>query len=310
VIYSILNKVAWMKKLLTSAMLLLLVGLPLLGQEILIGYVDGVLEVRDGSRWSELYIGDAVSPSDRIRLGRESYAELTSGRTTVKLSRAGTYAVSNLIEGTGRTESTGIAGMVLNRISRLTGRGEDETKTSAGGARASEAVNQSAPTWAGGESIPELIAEGKQLLSDGAYEDAYYVFQEAYDYAITDEEYARSLFYYGYASTLVGKSAQAFDLLQEIGPDEDTEYFASHVLALGQLLIESFAYNDAVNYLSELEQANGQDPADVQSAQLLIGVAYDGMGNAEQARTYFRRASETIRDNEVARTAERLLGEL
>lgn len=68
-----------------------------------------------------------------------------------------------------------------------------------------------APVWAAGESVDELIRHGTTLLNEGAYDDACYVYREAYDYAITDQEYARALFSYGYASTLVGKSAQAFE---------------------------------------------------------------------------------------------------
>ena len=281
-----------------------------IAQQVDVGYVDGLLEVRDGTDWYELFIGDFVDADDEIRLGRNAYAELTNGQTTVKLSRPGTYQVSELIEGAERTASAGIAGMVLNRIGRLTGREEQPAQTAAGGARASEAVNQNAPTWAGGETIDELIAEGVELLNEGAYEDAYYVFEEAYDYAISDLEYARAIFYYGYASTLVGRNAQAFELLEEIGPDEDTDYFASHVLALGQLLVESFAYDEAVDYLSVLAEDGDQAPEDIQSAQLLLGVAYDGLGMAGQARAYLREARSTLPGTPAAEAAERLLGQL
>lgn len=299
-----------MKRFVVALVSLVFLSLPVLAQDVVIGYVDGVLEVNEGGTWYELFIGDAVRSSDQIRLGRDSYAELTTGPTTVKLSRAGTYEVSDLVETTGRTQSTGIAGMVLGRIGRLTGRDEQQEQTTAGGARASEAVNQNAPTWAGGETIDELITEGTELLNEGAYEDAYYVFQEAYDYAISDEEYARSLFYYGYASTLVDKTAQAFDLLEEIGPDEDTDYFASHVLALGQLLVESFAYEEAVDYLEMLADAPDQAPEDVQSAELLMGIAYDGLGMQSQARRHLRRAAELVPEAEAASVAENLLAEL
>jgi len=182
-------------------------------------------------------------------------------------------------------------------------------QTAAGGARASEAVNQNAPTWAGGETIDELIAEGTDLLNEGAYEDAYYVFEEAYDYAISDLEYSRALFYYGYASTLVGRNAQAFDLLEEIGPDQETDYFASHVLALGQLLVESFAYDEAIDHLTVLAEDDEQAPEDIQSAQLLLGIAYDGLGMAGRARTYLRQARATLPGTPAAEAADRLLGQ-
>jgi tetratricopeptide (TPR) repeat protein len=299
-----------MKRILFILTIAIAGSVVLVAQQVVVGYVDGILEVREGAGWLDLYIGDAVDESDQIRLRADSYAELTTGATTVKLSRAGTFRVSDLIEGAGRTQSAGISGLVLNRIGRITGRDEQQSQTVAGGARASEAVNQTAPTWAGGESVDELVEEGVGLLNDGAYEDAYYVFQEAYDYAITDAEYARALFYYGYASTLVGRTGEAFDLLEEIGPDAGTDYFASHVLALGQLLVESFAYQEAVDYLTLLAQAEGQEPEDLQSAQLLLGIAYDGLGMAEQARTYLGEARRTVPGTPAADAAERLLADL
>lgn len=283
---------------------------PVAAQDVVVGFIDGVLEVRAGSSWADLFIGDAVDPDDRLRLAPDSYAELTNGRTTVKLAREGTYLVSDLIEGTGRVQSTGVAGLVLNRIGRLTGRAEEEEQTSAGGARASEAVTQTGPTWAGGESIDELIVEGTELLNDGAYEDAYFVFQEAYDYAITDEEFARTLFYYGYVSSLTGRTQEAFRLLEEIGPDPSTDYFASHVLALGQLLVETFAYQEAIDYLSLLAEADEQDGEDVQSAELLLGIAYDGLGMPREAERYLRRATRTVPGNPTATAAQRLLADL
>jgi len=299
-----------MRRIVFPLTLLLILASAVAAQEVVIGYVDGTLEVREGSTWYELFIGDAVDESDRIRLGADAYAELTNGQTTVKLSRPGTYEVSDLILGAGRTESTGIAGMVLNRIGRLTGREAEEDRTVAGGVRASEAVNQNAPDWVGGEAIDDLIAEGTGLLNEGAYEDAYYVFQEAYDYAISDAEYARALFYYGYASTLVGRSAQAFDLLEEVGPDAGTDYYSSHVLALGQLLVESFAYDEAVEYLTALAEDDDQAPEDVQSARLLLGIAYDGLGMRQQARATLRAASATLPGTPAAEAAERLRDEL
>jgi tetratricopeptide (TPR) repeat protein len=299
-----------MKRIALSALLFAVACFAAFAQEVVVAYVDGSLEVRDGSAWYELYIGDAVGESDQIRLGRDAYAELTNGQTTVKLSRPGTYEVASLIQGAGRTASTGVAGMVLNRIGRLTGREEEEDRTVAGGARASEAVNQNAPTWAGGETIDELIVEGTELLNDGAYQDAYYVFQEAYDYAISDAEYARALFYYGYASTLVGRSPQAFELLEEIGPDASTDYYASHVLALGQLLVESFAFGEAVDYLKALAEDENQAPEDIQSAHLLLGIAYDGLGDVQRARASLRAARAAVPGTRAAEAAERYLAEL
>ena len=278
--------------------------------DLIVGYVDGVLEVREGNAWYELFIGDAVDASDEIRLAADSQAELIAGSATIRLSRPGTYDVERLLEGVGRTATAGIGRMVLGRISRMTGREDSPRQTVAGGARASEAVTQTGPTWAGGETVDELIVQGSELLSAGDLEDAYWVFQEAYEFAITDEEYARSLFYYGYASALVGRHLQAFDLLEELGPQPDTSHYASHVLVLGQLLLDSFAYEEAIEYLMPLAEADGEEVQDIQSAWLLLGIAHEGLGRMDLARDHLRRARDMDPESEAARAADQLLADL
>lgn len=298
-----------MKRSLLMVLVLCALAAPVFAEAV-VGYVEGTLEIEDGGSWFELFIGDGVEETDQIRLAPNSYAELSAGASTVKLSRAGTYEVSDLIETTGRTQSAGLANMVIGRLGRLTGQEDPETQTAVGGARASEAVNQNAPTWAGGEAIDELIAEGTELLGSGDFEDAYYVFEEAYDYAISDEEYALAAFYYGYSSSLVGEPTQAFDLLEEIGPDPTTDFYTSHVIALGQLLVESFAYDEAISYLEPVADDISFDAADVQSAELLIGIAYDGLGMRSSAREYLQRATRTLPGTPAATAASRLLADL
>ena len=82
------------------------------------------------------------------------------------------------------------------------------------------------------------------------------------------------------------------------------------MLALGQLLVESFAYQEAIGYLELLENADDQDPEDRQSAQLLMGIAYDGLGMADEAQAYLERARRTVPGTAAADAADELLGDL
>ncbi len=289
---------------------LLAVTTLLFGQEFVVEYIDGYLDVDDGGSWYELYIGDVVSQLDTLRLDEGSYAELSSGSMTIRLTRPGTYFVGDLVSTARRTASSGVGGLVLGRVGRLTGQQEEQEQTAAGGVRASEAVNQNQPTWAGGESVDELIDQGLALLQQGEYQDAYWLFQEAYDYALDDTEYAKSLFYYGYGAALIGNTEEAFDLLEEIGPDPDTDYYADHVIVLGQLLIETFAFEDAVSYLEPLAEDNRAEPDARQSALLLTGLAYDSMGDRRLARTYLERSRDVLPNSPGAEIAENLLKDL
>jgi tetratricopeptide (TPR) repeat protein len=282
----------------------------LAAQQFTVDYVDGYLDVDDRGSWYELYIGDPVSASDTVRLGDNSYAELSDGSITIKLTRPGVYRMSELTVSARRTESSGVGGLILNRVGRLTGQQDEQDQAFAGGVRASEAVNQNQPTWAGGESVDELIEEGLGLLGTGELEEAYWVFQEAYDYALDDDEFAKSAFYFGYGAALIGKTTEAFDLLEDVGPDPDTEFFADHVLVLGELLVQTFAYEDALGYLSLLTDSEESQPEDLQSAYLLAGLAYDGLGDVRMARSSLRQSRDVLPDSEGADIAAELLEQL
>jgi tetratricopeptide (TPR) repeat protein len=281
----------------------------LFGQDFVVEYLDGYLDLDEGGSWYELYIGDTVSADDTVRLD-DGYAELSDGTLTIRLTRPGTYYVGNLVSSARRTNNSGVGGLVINRIGRLTGQQEEPQQTAAGGARASEAVNQNQPTWAGGESVDELINQGVALLQEGEYQDAYWRFLEANEYAFDDTEIARSLFYYGYSAALIGKTPEAFKLLYEVGPDPETDYYEDHVIVLGQLLIETFAFEDAIDQLEPLVESGAAEAGARQSAMLLTGLAYEGLGDVRMARTFLRRSRDLVPDSPGAEIAQELLDEL
>ena len=65
-----------MKRSILFVIPLLLVATVVMGQEFIVDYVDGYLDVDDSGSWYELYIGDPVGVSDTVRLGQTSSAGL------------------------------------------------------------------------------------------------------------------------------------------------------------------------------------------------------------------------------------------
>jgi len=290
---------------------LLLVAAAAVMAQVTAVYLEGTVEVLESNRWYDVFIGDSLNDTDTIRLGNGAYCELDDGTHTVRLTRSGSYDIGSLFASAGRTERAGLAGLVLNRVGRLTGTQEEDEQTSAGGARA-DAQEGPGIDWAGDETTDELVQQGVEALSQGDYDAALRKFEDALDAAFDDSEIAQSSFYLGYASYLLNNPVRALELLEEYQPDPDSDYFASHVLVLGQILLESFAFEDAIGYLEELVESTGGDfdESDVQSAQLMIGMAYRGLGMDAQARRYLRAAQRTLPGSPAADAAGRMLGEM
>lgn len=292
-----------------SVIVLLVAAALATAQQVTVAYVEGSVQFQDGRAWIDLYVGDPLSATDTVRLAEGAYLEIRAGSATVRLTRAGTYAVRDLVSSSERTQTAGLGGVVLQRIGRVH-TPQRPTQTAAGGVRASEAVANTGPSWVGGEPVGELIVQGAGKLAEGDYQEGYSLLEEAYEYASTASEEAAAAFYFGYASSLVGRFPRALELLTEIGPDPETEFYATHVLALGQLLVESFSYPEAIDYLTALAADDASSPEDRQYAELLLGVAFDGMGMTAQARTYLQSARSRLPGTPAATAAQELLGNL
>jgi len=280
----------------------------LVSQEILVEYVEGVVDLRSGSGWQEVFIGDTVPADGTVRVGATGMVELRGADKTYLLAQPGTYQLASIIEASNRRGQVGAGALARQRLRAFS---TDETAGDAvvAGVRASEAVDRDAVTWAGGASVPELIETGIAELVDGNYEDAYYSFYDAWEFAGSDE-LPKAQFYLGYAAYLTGYTGEALGLLRSPEPDPATEYYDDHLLTLGQILIDGFAYEDAVALVTGYLAGDDLAGSDRQTAHLLAGIAYDGLGNAAEATVHLQRAGEIDPDSEIAALADAILREM
>lgn len=298
--------------------IILLLAIPatgaILAQDVLVEYVEGVVDVRDGGAWNEVFIGDSVPTNATIRVGATGMVELRSAGKTFLLSQAGSYQLASIVEATQRNERVGVGAIARQRIRSFVG---EQTSSDAvvAGVRASEAATRDEVDWAGGESVPELIAIGVSELDAGNYEDAYYTFYDAWEFA-GSEELPRAQFYLGYSAYLIGEGSAALRYLRDPAPDPTTEYYDDHILTLAQIQVESFAFADAIDLLNPFIESVGAgdtEDADVptlQAAYLLAGLAYDGLGDGESARDNFQAAYELDPESDNAAVATALIDSL
>ena len=52
----------------------------------------------ESGSWFEPEMGEIISGDQKIKLGTDSYAEIVSSNSTIKLLKEGTYTVSDLLE--------------------------------------------------------------------------------------------------------------------------------------------------------------------------------------------------------------------
>ena len=286
--------------------LLLLASSHLFSQDLSVAYIEGLVELQDERDWQQVYIGDVVPENAVLRVGENAYAEISTPSTVLRLVRPGTYRMEELAVETESRQSLRLSSLVTSRIRSVT-RTRPRGQGAVGGVRGSEAAQAGdGLTWMGGESVSELIEDGKAQLEAGDYEGAYYLFGEAYQFAdgaARDE----ALFYMGYTAYLQGNWSEALSSLERADLDPDVEYYHDHALTLAQLLVESFAYNDALEVLDSYLTEADPTGENRQTALLLTGLSYEGLGDRGQARTALVSARDAGPSTAPGRMAAQLL---
>lgn len=286
------------------ALPVLFLTLPLLtlsAQDIVVSEIEGspVLITSDGS--SPLEEGEVVPSSGRLSLGEDSRVTLREGSRKVELFRRGLYEIGELFtfRPLGKVEFEQIFEARIKSVNLALKRGGPESTE---GVIATSVLETA-------ETEPEQLVRGVRDLVSGRYAEARSSFDAFLESRPQEEGAAVHL-----ARVLSAQSAffldendEAYETLSRIRPSRNHSHYPLYLLLQAQLLVESHAFADALETLAEyLAEPTGSD-ADLQTARLLTGVAYEGLGNLPVARTYYRRATTPDPTSPAAKAARRLL---
>ena len=287
--------------------LIALVAMPLVGIELTVEYVDGYLDLRDGDEWIELYVGESITEEDTIRLVEDSIAEIYGPGVKLTLTKPGIYDVGTLLNASGEQRSVGLASVVGGKVASLFTERKNDSQAAVMGVRG--AKSESNVQWMTGDTA-ELVKTGREHLEASELEDALALFEEAYDFAEIDEE-TEVLFYLGYTNYVLGNVRVASDFLGEIYEvDTEAEFFPNLLLLNGQILAETFAFEDAVEWLSQFRDVETIDSSVRQTALLLEGVSHKALEAFEPARAAFAASVEIDAESDVGQAATQLLESL
>jgi tetratricopeptide (TPR) repeat protein len=294
-----------MKRTAAAILLVFVLAIPLAAEELLVEYVEGILEIKQGSNWYELYIGDTVPETSVIRLSDNGFAELSMRNMTITLSDEGTYETRNLVRSGQKVASWNIGDVVNSKLSKLIGPAE-QGETAVMGVRGA-AADQGELTWV--EEGGEFMDTGKQLLAEGLYEEAIPVFKDGAEWALTEDERVEYLFYAAYAHSLKGDSAVALIMLEDMALGSNAPIFTDYVLLKGKLLIENLAFTDALDLFSEYLKHPDMGET-TQVVYFLTALCHQGLDDRTKARQFLQEAVKIDASTEYGRAAQRMMGSL
>ena len=290
-----------------SVILLLILGIfsiapSLSAESVTVSYVDGILEVKGDDGWSEVYIGDSMLVDAVLKLGEDSIAQLEASNISLTLSSSGIYRLNKLLRERQQMKSWDIASIVGAKISSVLNP-KRKPATAAMGVRGAKADNDREVEWV--EEADDYLAEGKSLLEKKEYDRSIQILQEGLRDA--DEEVKPQYFFFlGVANVQNGRPYIALKYFNRIKLDRYFDYFDTYVVLKGKLLIESFAFREALRlfnfYLKEAPQGSA-----IQEVYFLRAVALKNLGDNNGAVSSLKKAYRINPSTEIGKKAKKIL---
>ncbi len=294
-----------MRRVATTILLILITAIPLAAEDLLVEYVEGTLEIQEGSGWFELYIGDTVPENSMIRLSGNGFVELSTRTVTLTLSDDGTYDTRYLLRSGRKIASWGVGSVVNNRLDRLINPPQ-KGEVAGAGSRA-EGKTEDLPEYS--DPFTDSMKKGKKLLERNLFDEAISMFQEAGEEAVFDDEIFEARFYEAYAHSFKGNNALALNILEDMRPDSNAGIFTEYVLLKGKLLIENLAFADALDLFSEYLKHPDMGET-TQVVYFLSAVCHQALDNRAEAERYLRNAIQIDASSEYGQAAQRMIESL
>lgn len=265
-----------------------------------IDYLEGVLEVQIGGSWQEIGIGDEVAANAKLRLSDDGYAELLVADALVSLTRDGIYNVQDLVRGTSSVQTAGLD--LKKKITLNTGHEKWQHEATMG-VRGAEATTADGT---GMEDAFTYLDAGMESMAEGDYEEALINFEEGWDFF----EDQNCLLFTAISYEQLGQKRSYVKMLQEVEPDYlETEYQGIYAVRMGDLLIRSLDYDEAVSILGSVESGS-LSTEEAQQVQYLLGTAFLGNGDNQKAKSAFQKARSLAPSSELGRQAAETLSSL
>ena len=289
-----------MKKNLVIIMLMALMVFSLAAEDLMLVYTEGDVSLKENSAWYEVFIGDMIDGSSIIKIGPNSLVEIDVDGNTLLLNKPGTYKLGELISQRGKVSAWGNNPVFKKFLSGDNSR--YNVQTAVMGVRGS-ATETDDVEWLSEDSM--IIDEAIVMIDDGDFNGAIDFLSEEMEVAF-DEELSGYNYYIGYSYYMLGSSGRALSYLSKVESDYDTEYYPDFVVLKGSLLLESLAYEDALDLFNEFLR-NDDFSGTAQAVNYLAATALKGLGRDKDAAKKLEITVKMNPSSEIGRSADALL---
>lgn len=292
-----------MKKNLVIIMLMIVMVFSLAAEDLMLVYTEGDVFLNENGAWYEVFIGDMIDSSSTLKIGPNSLVEIDADGNTLLLNKSGTYKLSELISQTTKVSAWGNNPVFKKFLSGDNSR--SNVQTAVMGVRGA-ATETDDIEWLSEDSM--IIDEAIIMISDGDFNGVIDFLSEEMNFAF-DEELSGYNYYIGYSYYMLGSSGRALSYLDKVESDYDTEYYPDFVVLKGSLLLESLAYDDALDLFNEFLR-NDDFSGTAQAVNYLTATALKGLGRDKDAAKKLEITVKMNPSSEIGRSANTLLQNL
>ena len=265
-------------------------------------YVHGMIELAQPDGWRELVAGSQLPADATLRLGVDSFAELSTDDLRITLTQGGIYSLPDLKSFSREVSRWSIASVVRNKVRALFS-APTPTESTPMGTRATDVWDDDGFGWM--DDQQEAYERGKSALVEERYADAARSFQEALKLAESPNRPVYR-FYLGYALALAGEDRAARQVFDQIEDPQSLAHYGEYVLLAARLAIEGQSFVRAETMLERFLDTHPGHPA-TQEALFLAAFCSQRLGRDGEAADRLLRAIDLDPGTETAAAARRAL---
>jgi tetratricopeptide (TPR) repeat protein len=292
-----------LKKNIIVLLLLLSIVICTTAEDLLLVYAEGEVLENEGGTWYEIFIGDMLTDASTIKIGPGSMVEIDANGKTLLLNKPGTYKLGDLISQSSKVSAWGNNPVFKKFLSGDQAR--SNVQTAVMGVRGS-ATESDDVEWLSEDSM--IIDEAIVMIGDGEFNNVIDFLSDEIDFAF-DEELSQYNYYIGYSHYMLGSSGKALSYLDKVDSDYEAEYYPDYVVLKGSLLLESVAYNDALDLFNEFLR-NDDFSSTAQAVNYLSAIALKGLGKDKDAEKKLEITVKMNPSSEIGMSADELLKNL